>query len=126
MAMAAEQTDDATLHRQLALFDLGIVEGQLETLLQVECLSGQGVAQRAVGDGGPRHGDDERIGRWLSDVDVSTAGMRPAATLRRDVAVTRAEYERDRRRRSGGGLYGNVHRCSRRHRRFLLSRRRQR
>jgi len=126
ITVTAQQADDTALHCQLALLDLGIVEGRLETLLQIEGLRGHGVAQGPVSHGSAAHGDDKHIGTRLSHVDIAAAGVGAAVPLRCDVAVPRAEHERDRRRRGWGRLDRDVHGCSRRHGRFFLRGQRER
>src|SRR5579875_1460660 len=126
VAVAAQQTDDTALDRQSALLDLGIIEGQLETLLQLEGLGSQSVADRAVGDGGARHGDDKHVRGWLSHIDIAAARVRAAVTLRDDMAVAGSQHDRDGRRCGSSRLNRDVHRRPRRDRRFLLSQQRQR
>jgi hypothetical protein len=86
--VAAQQADDARLHGQFDGFDVRLVDHHFKAMGQVEIQVGQRVLEGMAprdGDGG--HGDDDRIGRRLRDVDVAPAGVGEALAVRGDVAV---------------------------------------
>src|SRR5215470_7978388 len=94
--MAPQQPDDAAFNAKLRSFDIRFLETNFQSLLEVELQTRDRVLARVrPGDGDAGHGDDERIGRRLRDVDVAAAGVRERFPTWCHVAVPGAQADSD-------------------------------